>query len=319
MQGVVAWYYCKNQTRSFSELVEETIAGADGNCAWVGNETQCPEPSPNCPYFPDTAAHRRRSCSYRKSLNTTTTTGAPGAATTTEAPFYCEPSKATALDFARSDVTLNNLGGQGPNADDAERLTFQGIATYEGTSVDLVVKTTSNYTLANSSDNGLHGGAFGQINLRSNNAVELEFQLQESATGDAVSLPEFYFTILDIDQSDNFHNERVYAEGFARAIESDVTDIETQLLDDGRTVFRSMQTGYTWDDPSDPLNLAVAADPNDADHTVDQSARSVMLVFHNTSKFILTFEVTQNEGTAAMARNLRFSGESSLLSRCPTK
>jgi hypothetical protein len=316
MQGTVAWYYCKNQTRTFAELVEETIASADGDCAWVGTETRCPERSANCPYFPDNSAHRRRTCTYRKSINTTTTTEAPNVVTTTSAPFFCEPTKATVLDFARSDVSLNNLGGMGPNTDDAERLTFQGIATYEGTSVDLVVKTTSNYTVSNSSDNGLVG-PFGQISLQSGYAVELVFKLQETATGDEVTLPEFYFTLLDIDQSDNRHRERVYAEGFAQAVEEDVTDMETVLLTDGRTLFKSMQIGYTWDDPSDPLNLEIIVDPSNANHTIDQSARSVMLVFRNTSKFVLTFEVTQEEGTPDMSRNLRFTGESSLLSRCP--
>lgn len=77
LQGLVAWFYCKNQTRTFAELVDECMDAADGECAWVGTESRCPEMSKNCPHFPDTTGHRRRICNQRHVPNTLTTTQAP--------------------------------------------------------------------------------------------------------------------------------------------------------------------------------------------------------------------------------------------------
>jgi hypothetical protein len=73
LQGLVAWYYCKNQTRSFAELSDEVSKGPDGDCPWLGTESACPKRSINCPSFPvDNTAHRRRTCAKRHLVESTT-------------------------------------------------------------------------------------------------------------------------------------------------------------------------------------------------------------------------------------------------------
>jgi hypothetical protein len=319
LQGAVAWYYCKNQTRSFAELVEEVIAAADGECAWVGTESKCPTISDQCPHFPDTTSHRRRNCNYRKSLATATTSAAPSASTTTEAPMTCDTSLATPLNFASSSVTTNNLGGQGPSkSEPLKALVFSNIATYAGASVDLSVTSTGTYTPADSTENGLING-HGQINLQSGTSVELTFRLIDSATGTPVSLPEFYFTFLDMDHSDVHHRERLYVSNFSgHSLKEDINDFEEELLVDGRALFKSQKTGHSWDDPTDPANLQVVSDPDDASITVDQRMRSVMMVFRAVSEFTVTYSVAQDTGTSTQGSNFLFTGESSLIDLCPT-
>jgi hypothetical protein len=320
LEGIVAWYYCANQTRTFAEMTEDVIAGADGDCAFIGTESGCPTPSSNCPWFPDTSAHRRRNCEYRKAANTTTTSPAPTVRpTTSSAPFRCERSEATALDFGGSTVTENNLGGMGPDTADPAKMTFQGIATYAGASVDLVVEASGLYTPLAVADNGVSNN-HGQVNLESGNAVELTFRFQETVSGNSVRLPEFYFSILDLDQSDTMHQERVYAGGFAHALTEEFADFEAEKLTDGRTLYKSLQAGYDWDDPSDPMNLGVVADPSPtANRTVDQRHRAIMFVYRDTTEFSMTFEIMDRTGTAAtLGQNFMFSGESSLMDLCPS-
>lgn len=67
LQGLVAWYYCANQSRAFADLSNEIDNAADGPCAWIGTESACPKRSVNCPSFPtENSAHRRRTCGQRK-------------------------------------------------------------------------------------------------------------------------------------------------------------------------------------------------------------------------------------------------------------
>lgn len=248
------------------------------------------------------------------------TTAAPLAAVTpSPEEFKCDPSKALDLDFTKSSTTgNNNLGGQGPDLSAPKALTLKSIAkTKAGASVDLVVTAKGNYTPAEGVQNGIKYGR-GQINLQSGSFVELVFQFKDSATKAAVTLPEFYFTILDIDQSDARHRERFYVEGFSHLLKEDVNDFETELLPDGRTLIKSQQTGDSWDDPTDPSALTVITNPGDPDSTADQRKRAAMLVFRDTSEFTITFEVTQKTGTNTADRNFMFAGKSSLIDLCPT-
>jgi len=93
LQGLVAWYYCKNQSRTFQELADESMNAADGDCAWVGTESSCPVQSKNCPNFPDNSGHRRRTCLARHVEDFSSTTMAPqatnyGIETNTHCGYY---------------------------------------------------------------------------------------------------------------------------------------------------------------------------------------------------------------------------------------
>lgn len=61
LQSLVAWYYCDKQSRTFSELTQETMKATEGDCAWIGTEDICPKMSKSCAHYPDTAG-RRRAC-----------------------------------------------------------------------------------------------------------------------------------------------------------------------------------------------------------------------------------------------------------------
>jgi len=65
LQSLVAWYYCANQSQTFSELAKATMKAIDGDCAWVGTESSCPEMSKTCSRFPDTAGRRRACVQHR--------------------------------------------------------------------------------------------------------------------------------------------------------------------------------------------------------------------------------------------------------------
>jgi hypothetical protein len=308
LQGMVAWFYCQNQTRTFQELVDDSIAGAASECAWVGTEEQCPDMSPNCASFPDTTAHRRRTCRYRKMVNTTTTT-------TTQSTFKCNTSKAIELDFAQSTVTHNNLGGKGPGSG-TEQITYRGIGHYLNASIDLVVSAVSDYEPGNSSDNIMTGHR-GQISLMSGHSVDLLFQIEYTGSKHPVTLPQFYFTWLDIDESDVQHRERIYVSGFEADITEDIQDFEREMLSDGRTLYKALEVGDTWDDPADPSQLGVIVNPADATQMVDQRKRAVMLVYRHTSNFSVTLEISQKSEATPISRNFIFSGQSKLIERCP--
>lgn len=310
LHGLVAHFYHSDQRRKFEELVEDMIAAADGECAWLGVENRCPKRPATCASFPQGAAGggEKRSCSSRKAVASNTTK--PSAPT---AAFKCNPAAATRMDFAGTTVSVNNLGGAGPGSG-AQEIRYKNIVP--GATIDLVVTALGSYVPSTVALNGKRDG-LGQISLKSGNAVELKFQLQDTATKAPVKVPEWYFTILDIDQNDNLHRERFYVKGFAEAIKEGLNDFETDLLSDGRTIFKSQQRGMGWDDPDDPSKLAVVTDPDDASNTVDQRKRAVMLVFRDQSEFTLTYEVTQKAGTAAQGRPLIFAGSSNLLDICP--
>lgn len=330
LQGMIAWYYCKNQTRTFQELVEDVVAGSDGECAWIGTASSCPTLSQNCPSFPDTAGHRRRSCHFRRAANTTTTTRAPpdseeekleqknvskgNGSTVAPEAFSCEPGVATDLVFRDDGVAVNNLGGLGPGTGDGE-MRFQGIGTVKAKDIDMVVQAVSDYVPMNVSENGVVD-KLGQINVKSGTSVDLMFKFQDTETHNPVRLPEFYFTLLDIDQSDGQRRERIYASDYVGDVRADIQDFDAELLPDGRTLYKSQKVGGRWDDPDDPERLSIVVDKKDPSHTVDQNQRSVMLVFRQRSQFVLTLEVTQDGDAEPEGRNFLFAGKSSLIDFC---
>lgn len=308
LAGLVAWYHCHNQTRSFAELVEEITAAASGDCAWVGTESQCPTMSNNCPHFPDILSHRRRNCLHRKALRNATTSTAPSP----ENVVACNRENAVSLDFSSSAVSVNNLGGRGPS-EGAEEIRFQNIGVASGRSFDLVVQATTAYEPANTDDNGLVA-ALGRISLQSGHSVGLRFSLQDTTTNAAVTLPEFYFTLLDIDQESMHIRERIYVSSLAHYAVMEVNDIEIEEMADGRMLFKSMLAGHDWDDPTDPSNLAVVTS-SDLSDMVDQRKRAAMIVFRDISQFEISFEVTQS-GVDPSGRNFLFGGQSNLINYC---
>jgi hypothetical protein len=112
-----------------------------------------------------------------------------------------------ALDFTNSVIRFNNLGGMGPldvdcgsdinpeGIADPQELRYDGVGVYNGRVVSMVVKNTSRY-LPNegkcgkgSQSNG-RKGAFGRINLGTNQAAEFGYFFVYNDTSSSVLLPE---------------------------------------------------------------------------------------------------------------------------------
>jgi hypothetical protein len=79
-----------------------------------------------------------------------------------------------ALNFFGANVTVNNLGGKGPNYNQPEELRFTNIGVYNDEEFDLVVTVAegSNYIATTPETNG-QNGRFGQINLEVGGNIHL--------------------------------------------------------------------------------------------------------------------------------------------------
>lgn len=204
------------------------------------------------------------------------------------------------MNFSNSIVSHSNLGGQGPD-DGAETLVYQNIAIHDGVAVDLVVTAATPYEPNSALKNGLHGGLFGIINQKVNNAVDLNFRFVDRQ-GVPVTLDPFFFTLYDIDQGmDHASRESVTARGFSEYRVAEETELRIQVLGDDAATFTSSLRGGKVDNPTHPMALTNA-----------EKERTVVLKFPETSEFTLTFSeaayADEDQG-----RNLLFSGPSSMV------
>lgn len=210
----------------------------------------------------------------------------------------CLPARA--LNFSAAWVAHNNLGGQGPNDDDEQKLTFAGITIAAGAVVDLVITSTSPYNAHNSSHNGLHG-PFGLVNVNVNSSVGLHFRFVEHDSGRPARMEPFLFTVFDLDAGSGHESfEKLTVDGFSSYTVAEDSDISVERLGQGRVSFASKTRGGKIDNPKAPGSLSES-----------QEARSVTLSFPATSSFTMEFE--ESKYVMDQGRNLMFSGPSSLV------
>jgi len=137
------------------------------------------------------------------------------------------------LSFARSTLTINNLGNQGPEFDKEPIMLFEGVGEYDAKTLDLQIsiKDGFNYILTNNKNNGVlcHSTSgnpdtescnnqvdFGQVNLAGHDQeTTLVFQIKDHATGEPVVLPGFAFSNFDIDHG---VKERYVIQGWSNAL-----------------------------------------------------------------------------------------------------
>ena len=137
------------------------------------------------------------------------------------------------LSFARSTLTINNLGNQGPEFGKDPIMLFSGVGEFDGKVLDLKVsiKDGYGYHLANNKNNGVlchstsgnpdtescnNQADFGQINLSGGDQeTMIVFQIQDQATGEPVVLPGFAFSNFDIDHG---VKERYVIKGWTNAL-----------------------------------------------------------------------------------------------------
>lgn len=206
------------------------------------------------------------------------------------------------MNFSTATVSHSNLGGQGPD-DGAETLVYQNIAVQDGVAVDLVVTSSADtpYVPNSALKNGLHGGLFGIINQKVNNAVDLTFRFVDRQGG-PVTMDPFFFTIYDIDQGmDHSSRESFTVRGFSEYRVAEETELRIEVLGDDSATFTSSLRGGKVDNPTHPMSLTNA-----------EKERTVVVKFPETSEFSLTFsEVAYADED--QGRNLLFSGPSSMV------
>lgn len=243
-----------------------------------------------------------------------------------------------------SRLSVNNLGGVGPDQGVAQEFRLSGVGNMNGMVLDLVITVApgSDYrpNLRVRNNNGMncanlgqgnhgtgheictHGANSAQINLgsgirgaRLGEETTLNFDFRFAATDQAAEVPGFYITFLDIDQNRQGRvREKLYVRGFQRGLLEVDTDVQEESGHDGGwTSFKSMQTGQGCDNPVDPMHLATACG-------VDQRKRAVTLTYERTSSFQVRFETVCGqhcrEGGESDGRNFLFSFKSSLADLC---
>jgi hypothetical protein len=93
--------------------------------------------------------------------------------TVTSAPTSenCYPF-AVKLDFFNANLTINNLGGKGPEFGKAEEIRYSRVGTYNNEFFDLVITVASgSYLPQDVSKNG-QNGKFGQVRFSSKNTSD---------------------------------------------------------------------------------------------------------------------------------------------------
>ena len=171
------------------------------------------------------------------------------------------------LSFARSTLTVNNLGNQGPELDKEPIMLFEGVGEFNGKTLDLRVsiKDGFDYILANNKNNGVlchstsenpdtlscnNQADFGQINLAGGDQeTVIVFQIQDHATGEPVVLPGFAFSNFDIDHG---VKERYVIKGWKNALydhantEAYFSEDEADWCDASETCLYAYSTHMGW-------------------------------------------------------------------------
>mmetsp|Transcript_78963 Transcript_78963/g.183173 ORF Transcript_78963/g.183173 Transcript_78963/m.183173 type:complete len:558 (+) Transcript_78963:75-1748(+) len=164
------------------------------------------------------------------------------------------------LDGLYIDTVLhNNLGGQGPDAEE-ESLIFASNLSEGGVTVKrlaLKVTATSPYSAGWCQMNGLsHGlvGKYGQVTLRPGTNVSLRIQTFDLDTGLLVSMRSAALTFFDLDEDVGREaSEFVRVGGFDAVELAHNTEVRSHKNADRTTTFQASTQGTFEDNPIDPL------------------------------------------------------------------
>jgi len=246
------------------------------------------------------------------------------------------------LAFSTSTLVENNLGGLGPLDDDASNaIRYRGVGTVDGESIDLSITVKDGETYERKGGNGFScagdttsagdcaSGHFGSINMLSGESTTLNFSFIGTESGELVNVPEFYFSVFDIDQSNSVY-ERYGITGFDSAT-YDIDNKEakftlgegsdfciSQPASNGNCLYaESTNIGKGCDNPIRPDEIG---EFNCLNNQGDSSLRSFLVYYKNTNKFEVHWEnpcrVQKNCGKNG--RNFLFAFRSGLAPVCET-
>jgi len=201
-------------------------------------------------------------------------------------------------DLVLTNLTVNNLGGQGPDSGTDHTMTFGNVFPDAEVKVNLVISVVGSYTPKNTARNG-RKGKFGVLNVKSGNEAGLRFEFINALTGAPEAVPGFLFSIYDLDTgtTDGTGVEYVEVSGYNSYKTFEMTDVLAEPTDASSGVFYGTTSGFGFDNPKKLFNLSD-----------QQKKRLVSYEFPPTEKFNLAFGATAGDG----GRNLYFRGASSL-------
>lgn len=200
----------------------------------------------------------------------------------------CDPTSECTNDLQLNLVqpTHSNLGGLGPDSGRAS-LVYGNVVTFEGRSLDLVVKVADgSYAATKPGKNGVtDSGLLGVIGVKAGSAVNLEFKIVDSDTGEAVALPALALTFLDLDTGKKGKGvESVEVCGADSALVSEGSELG-QMVSNGCTKFTATTEGSAADNP-----------PSVTDLSPEHVRRVATYAFRNLDTFEVKLEVAKGWG-----------------------
>jgi hypothetical protein len=203
------------------------------------------------------------------------------------------------IEFSKTNVTRNNLGGMGPETEKPHGLIFGHIATIDGVTVDLLITNLTEYKPKNSAKNGLHD-SLGIVNIHTDTQTRFQFSFVKHGTEELVRILWVYFTIYDLDMGKTGkYGEMFDMDNFVTAYLTEDSEIHQTSLGNGRYQYRSTKQGSGADNPVDLDNL------NEL-----QKNRAVTFLLHNQTGFDALFAAGPPGNSG---RNFLMSGHSSVV------
>jgi hypothetical protein len=178
---------------------------------------------------------------------------------------------------------------------DPVKMLLSGIGTTtSGTEIDLEIVNTSAYVPWNANQNGLNG-VWAEINVLGNEPTGFKFCFTDHATGEEVSLDNYTFTFVDLDNTITGYEEEL------QFLESDIDGYELYVANDGSASevqitsvelagstylrFRSSVYGIGKDNPYSLTALTDESPAQGAAIQAVQQRRSFKLFFSQKSCF----------------------------------
>ena len=187
----------------------------------------------------------------------------------------------------------SNMGGLGPDFEKPRELRFEGVAQYNGASVDLVFTNTSEYCAPLPRTPQCRAGKpMAYIAMDTGCETSFRMELRDSATDEVVVASGFYFSFHDLDGVIPSSYEEVVMEGYASAVTTTPTNVIASGGEDANhpTTFAACNRLTTCTAPTGPGHICPGAScksgtnsPRSGQELDEyQAARSVTFYFQDT-------------------------------------
>jgi len=214
--------------------------------------------------------------------------------------YFCEINPVV-IDYNMATVAYSNLGGLGPDYNSPRALRFDNVAAIENDQMlDMTVHNMTEYTAANTTNNGLNG-EFAQVNILGGTSARFRFTFLKHGTDEPYTMDWNYISIFDLDHGKRKeqYRETMEIKGFSTHYLTETSELHLVQHGEKWYTYGSSTFGTGKDNPTDPMAL-----------TQQQKDRSVTLLFHGKSSFDAKFGSAK---PTKAGRNFLFSGKSALV------